>query len=592
VRVIEFSAAATIVPGLHLSVFRDIDDRKRAEDALRFLAEASTLLASSLDHEETLGAVAELAVRRVADWAVIDLLEDGGSLRRLALAHADPAKLELARELSERHPPATHDGHGTGRVVRTGAAEVLFGADATLAREEDGEGLELLRALGFTCAMCLPLRVGGEVAGALELVVARPERRFTSTDVAFAEELARRIGIAMENARAFREAREANRLKDEFLGTVSHELRTPLNVILGWTTMLRTRAAVDVAKALQTIDRNARAQLRLIEDVLDVTRIAAGKLKLEHAEMDLARVVETAIEAVQPKAQAKGLTLEARIAERPCPFYGDAVRLEQILWNLLSNAVKFTPRGGRVTVRLEREGTRVELAVADTGRGLRADFIPLVFDRFRQADSTTTRTERGLGLGLSIVKHLVELHGGTVSAESEGEGRGATFAASLPIRRASLRIAPEPTQSGPWMAVRAAAAARRGAGASLKGVRVLACDDDDDARDLLSEVLSREGALVDVADSAEVALEKLRAHRPDVLVSDIGLPVTDGYALIRSVRALAKDAGGGTPAIALTAYARGEDALTAVRCGYQLHVTKPVDPRKLVAMVAELAAQK
>ncbi len=559
---------------------RLFEDAERVEASQRFLSEASGVLAGSLDYEATLAAVTRLAVPHMADWASIDMLNPDGTFRRVGVAHVDSAKAELGWELSRRHPLSAHDPTGPGNVVRTGVPEVFADISDELLVDavRDPDVLRIIRSLGLVSSLCVPLKIGGRPAGAMTLVSAESRRRFGSADLAVAEELARRASTAIDNARAYREAKEANRLKDDFLATMSHELRTPLNAILGWSTMLRTRPGTDVKKAIETIERNARAQVRLIEEILDISRIMTGKLKLDLKSLDLAGVVRASVDVVSPSAQAKGIALELRLAVETCPFYGDAGRLQQVCWNLLSNAIKFTPKAGRVRVSLVRTGSEVELTVEDTGRGIRADFLPVMFQRFRQADSSTTRTEGGLGIGLAIVGHLVELHGGTVIAASEGEGRGATFKVMLPVRAVSAeekRPAP-PSSTHEKL---------------LSGLRVLVCEDDVDSRELLEEVLSGEGAIVRLAAEAGEAIDHLRDFHPDVLVSDIGLPLVDGYSLMRQIRELGPGEGGRIPAIALTAYAGVEDARRAFSAGYQLHVTKPVDPHELAATVANLAGR-
>jgi signal transduction histidine kinase/ActR/RegA family two-component response regulator len=559
---------------------RLFEEADRTEASLRFLSEASSALAVSLDYDATLAAVARLAVPRIADWASIDMLDPDGTLRRVAVVHADPAKVELGWELSRRHPPAARDGGGPGWVVSTGKTEVFERISAAPPGDAGSEAASLraLRSLGLISSMCIPLYVRGRPAGAMTVGSAESRRHFGTSELALAQELARRASMAIDNALAYREAQEANRIKDDFLATMSHELRTPLNAILGWAAMLRARPDVDVKKAIGTIERNARAQVRLVEEVLDISRIMTGKLKLDLKSFDLMGVLRASVDVVAPSALARGITLDASMAMDRCPFYGDASRLQQVFWNLLSNAIKFTPKGGRVDVCLARSGSEVELTVKDNGRGIRSDFLPVMFQRFRQADSSTTRTEGGLGVGLAIVSHLVELHGGTATAFSAGEGSGATFTVTLPVRAISVQ---EPRPAS------AAATSTK----LLAGLRVLVCEDDADSRDLLHEVLSGEGATVRVAAAAPEALQHLREFRPDVLVSDIGLPLVDGYALIRQIRELSADDGGRTPAIALTAYAGAEDARKAFSAGYQLHVAKPVEPSELSARVANLAGR-
>ena len=380
---------------------------------------------------------------------------------------------------------------------------------------------------------------------------------------------------------------EANsRLKDEFLATVSHELRTPLTAILGWAQLLRKNLppAPLAQHALEVIERNGQSQLHLVEDLLDVSRIISGKLLLDVRAVDPAAVIAAALDAARPAAEAKGVVLDSTLDPAAGTVSGDFDRLQQIVWNLVNNAVKFTPEGGRVIVLLRRAGDRVEIAVADTGVGIGAEFLPYVFDRFRQADATTTRAHGGLGLGLAIVRQLSELHGGTVAVESEGEGRGSTFTVSLPSA--------EPANGG-VEAARAEPPAEPAAAApecqKLGGVRVLVVDDEGDARDLFAMTLRDCGAEVLTAACCAEALTALARERPDVLLADIGMPGEDGYALISRVRALPPDGGGRTPAAALTAYARPEDRMRVLRAGFQIHLPKPVKPAELITVVANLA---
>ena len=392
---------------------------------------------------------------------------------------------------------------------------------------------------------------------------------------------------AQENERLYRETQEANRLKDEFLAMLSHELRTPLTAILGWAHMLRTGQFDEksVAGAYETIERNARAQAQLIDDLLDVSRVITGKLRLDVRAIDPNAFVESAVEAVRPGAESKGVRVQKIIDTGLSYVSGDPVRLQQVVWNLLSNAVKFTPRGGLVQVRLSRVNSHVEIAVSDTGQGISAEFLPHVFDRFRQADQRITRQHGGLGLGLSIVRHLVELHGGTVKAESEGEGRGSVFTVLLPVA---------PVYSGKDAAARVHPAARDTLPAyecpdRLDDLKILVVDDERDTLEMLKIGLSHCGALVSTASSASEALEAMSSSLPDVIISDIGMPELDGYEFIKRVRALPADGGGRVPAVALTAYARTEDRLQALRSGYQMHVPKPVELAELVAVIASLA---
>ncbi len=559
-RLFELRASPNVGPRLHLASLRDVGARRQTEQLARFLDDASDVLASSLHTDETLAAVARLAVPRVADGMAVDLLGPSEGVRRVA---------------------STGAADLVARVHGLPAAGVI----------DDADGAALHRAFGVVSSMCVPLRVQGRPVGAISLISAQSGRRFGAEDLSFAQALAHRASAALENARTFRESQEANRVKDEFLATISHELRTPLNAILGWTTMMRRKPDVDAKKALDTIERNARAQMRLVEDVLDVSRAVTGKLKIEPAEMDVVEVVRAAMEVVAPMADARLITLEGPLDAGPLPFYGDADRLQQAFWNVLSNAIKFTGKGGRVSVRLVRGASHVELVVSDTGRGINAEFMPFVFDRFRQADSSTTRAEGGLGLGLAIVRHIVDLHGGTVRAESRGEGYGTTFTVSLPVRalQGVPPSSPPRVSSGIYLSGSADGAAV--AGKWLSGIRILVCDDDEDARELLGAVLVAEGASVETAAGGTQALQALRDRAHHVLISDVGMPHVDGYELIRQVRAMPEESGGQTPAIALTAYARREDELKAFLAGYQVHVAKPVEPGRLVQVVANLVGR-
>ena len=389
-------------------------------------------------------------------------------------------------------------------------------------------------------------------------------------------------------------AEEANRLKEEFLATLSHELRTPLNAIVGWTQILRTGsrrgnlAPDDLGEGLTIIDRNARAQTQIIEDILDMSRVVSGKLRLDVQRVDLAAVVRAGVDTVQPAASARGVGLRAILDPNAGLVGGDPSRLHQVFWNLLSNAVKFTPKGGQVQVLLERVNSHVEVSVTDTGTGIDPAFLPHVFDRFRQADASTTRRHGGLGLGLAIVKQLVELHGGSVRAKSPGNGQGSTFTVTLPLTAVDADPKPltepvdRPTPEEPRVA-------EPSASVPLAGVTVLVVDDEPDARRVVQRMLESSGAVVEAAGSAAEAIERLRSRVPAVLVSDVGMPDEDGYSLIRRVRALPPAQGGQVHAAALTAYARTADRVQALEAGFQMHLTKPVDPAELIATVAALA---
>lgn len=389
------------------------------------------------------------------------------------------------------------------------------------------------------------------------------------------------------------EAESANRLKDEFLATVSHELRTPLTAILGWSHMLRHNRLSGAAaeRAIKTIERNAKAQAQLVEDILDVSRVITGNLRLKVEQVDAATIINAAIDSVQLAADSKSIRLEVTLDPRARRIQGDAGRLQQVVWNLLSNAIKFTPSGGQVRVRLERASSHVQIKVSDTGQGISPDFLPFLFDRFRQADGSSTRRQGGLGLGLAFVRHLVELHGGTVHAESPGAGLGATFIVRLPlaIERATPVIGGR--RDGPSMADDVIAHPR--ALPSLQGVRVLLVDDDSETLKLMAVLLTEYKATVQTASSVIEALEVFEWYRPDVLISDVAMPGEDGYSLIQKIRAREAEAADNrmTRAIALTAYARVEDRMHALSAGFNMFVPKPVEPVELITSIAALAEQ-
>ncbi len=398
--------------------------------------------------------------------------------------------------------------------------------------------------------------------------------------------------LGAEAARERDKAEDATRLKDEFLATLSHELRTPLNAILGWGRLL-VNGSLDEEKrerALDAIVRNATSQNQLIDDLLDVSRIVSGKLRLNVAPVQVCSVIEAALDVVRPAADAKGVLLQSVLDVEAGPIHGDSGRLQQVVWNLLANAVKFTPRGGRVYVRLQRVHSSVEVAVSDTGSGIASDFLPYVFDRFRQQDGAITRRAGGLGLGLAIVKNIVELHGGTVEAQSGGDREGSTFFVRLPIapvRQSSPdapRLYPPPNGS----ATLAPGADDR---SELAGLKVLVVDDEADARDLLQLLFEHRDAAVTSAASVAEALELVPRVRPDVIVSDIGMPGEDGYSFIRKLRKFSREDGGRTPAVALTAYARSEDRTAALKAGFQSHASKPVDAQELLLVIANLVGR-
>jgi signal transduction histidine kinase/CheY-like chemotaxis protein len=415
---------------------------------------------------------------------------------------------------------------------------------------------------------------------------AEAEAALARRSVADASELTSKLDkTRAELQRALTAAETAARARDEFLATVSHELRTPLTSIIGWIQLLRDeRDPAVIGEGLETIDRNARAQSRLIEDILDFSRINAGKLRLDVRPVDLSDVIRAAIEIVRPAADARSVKLDS-VLNPNALISGDPDRLQQVVWNLLSNAVKFTPRSGRVQVRLERIDSHAELTVSDTGDGISPEFLPHVFDRFSQADSTSTRKHGGLGLGLGIVRHLVELHGGTVEAYSQGLGKGATFAVRLPLLVAHQQ---EPALELQLVAEESSRSAGSPSANDLTGVSVLIVEDNEDARTLLTTILQRSGAFVAAVSGVSDAMKRMTIEQPDIIVSDIEMPGEDGYSLIHKVRR--RQPLSQIPAIALTAYARSVDRVRALEAGFQMHIAKPVDPAELVAAVKTLVA--
>jgi signal transduction histidine kinase/DNA-binding response OmpR family regulator len=471
------------------------------------------------------------------------------ALGRRALAHAAPRAVRLSREELDGHP------HWSA-VGRSGGELALRGWLAAPLSSRQG------RAMGW-------IQLSDKQVG-----------DFTAEDEVLIIQLAQMTSIAAENT-LFNEVQEASRLKDQFLATLSHELRTPLQSILMWAATLRSKTVEKAVmrRGLEVIERNAHAQTQLIEDLLDVSRIISGNLVLEKGSVDLRRVIEVAVEDAQGPAREKGLEIVVEAPELAL-VVGDPHRLRQVVGNLLSNAVKFTPPGGQVAVRLGADPHVAQVSVRDTGKGIAPDFLPHLFERFRQADSTSTRSHRGLGIGLAIVRHLVQLHGGTVHAESDGEGKGATFLLRFPVatpdQLVGLRDGPPEVEAQP---------------ARLEGVRVLLVEDELDSRDCIAHTLGQYGAEVIAVGSAAEAFAAIDANPPDVLISDLAMPDEDGFSLIRRVRALPPDRGGRVPATALSAYARAEERARAMLAGFDLHLAKPVDAAQLASAVLDLAAR-
>lgn len=432
-----------------------------------------------------------------------------------------------------------------------------------------------------------PLSYEDRVIGTLTIIEDVTER--VAREVELQDQIEARSRLLSSEKLARNEAERANRLKDEFLATVSHELRNPLNAILGWAHMLRLGklTPTNAERAVETIYRNAKSQAQLVADLLDVSRIISGKLRLDVRTVDLLYIVNAAIDSIRPTADAKSIRLQTMLDPAAGQISADADRLQQVVWNLLTNAVKFTPKGGRIHVKVQRIDSHVQIIVSDSGVGISKEFLPHVFDRFRQADASSTRIHGGLGLGLSIVHQLVDLHGGAVSALSEGEGKGATFTVTLPfvgvVSNQKEAEAVPPIQSDEILSFDGLP--------SLDGLKILVVDDEADTRDLIREVLKECGSEVITSSSAAEALIAIEQHKPDILISDLGMPDEDGYSLITKIRALPSERGGHIPAAALTAYARAEDRMRVLRSGFQFHLPKPVDSAELVTVVASLAGR-
>jgi PAS domain S-box-containing protein len=575
-----------------VSFIVDLTEQKRSANRTARLQALTAALSESLTPAQVAASVLTHGLTALGAHAgsVALLTERGGELEILDAVGFPQERIEKWRRF-----PVTSEVP-LAEAVRTREMVLI---ESLQARESRYPELSALQAVNNSQALAaVPLIVEGRTVGAMGLTF-REIQKFDENDRAFMLAIARLCAQAIERARLYQaerrmraEAEEANRTKDEFLATLSHELRTPLTAMLGWTRMLRMDMLDEAtsAHALETVERNAKAQAQLIEDLLDVSRIITGKLRLDVRPMELLPVIEAAIDAVRPAADAKNIELQMALDPLAGAVSGDPNRLQQIVWNLLSNAVKFTTRGGQVRVGLGRVDSHVEISVSDTGQGITSDFLPYVFDRFRQADGSTTRMHGGLGLGLAIVRHLVELHGGTVRAQSLGEGHGSTFNVQLPLaemRNADFGLRVENRESALLQS-----ATQNSQSEILNGLRVLVVDDEQDARHLLRTVLESQGAEVVAVGSAREALASLERTMPDVLISDIGMPDEDGFALIRQVRASEAVQGGMIPAAAVSAYVGEENRRQALAAGFQLHVAKPVDPEELIEVVRSLAGIK
>jgi signal transduction histidine kinase/CheY-like chemotaxis protein len=568
----------------------ELDTQKKN---LLFLVQAGELLASSLDYRATLSRLTRLLVPRLADWCAVHL--DGGSVEDMPIAHVDASKVEVLRDLYRRYPFPHEAPHGYGTFVDNGEGQLGSEAE-TRAPEGSGqssEHLALLRAIKARSWLIVPLNVQEHMFGALTLVYGDSGRQYTESDLALVTDLAHRAALAIDNARLYQlsqaersRVEAATRAKDEFVAMVSHELRTPLNAILGWVRLMRSGALSEQKRghAFEVIERNANAQNQLVADLLDISRAITGKIRIQPAQLDLANILDIALEDARLAIEAKRIQVHASLDRERSIMRGDSERLQQVVWNLLNNAVKFTPKGGHIHVSLQRVESDLELSVTDDGVGISPEFLPHVFESFRQSDASAARAHGGLGVGLSITKHLVDLHGGSISAKSAGLGKGAAFVVRLPVSplvSSTLGISQVPATKEPKLS--------SDFPGDLANVRVLVVEDDTDARELIGYVLETCGAEVRLAATAAAALKELTSYAPHVIISDIGMPDEDGYSLIRSIRTSPLLDKKDIPAIALTAFARNEDRTRALVAGFNLHMSKPVEPSALARAVAELA---
>jgi PAS domain S-box-containing protein len=577
------------------AMLTDVTERREREDALR-ASEArkatqlavTDVLARSKDVPDAVRRILEAACSGLG-WCYGALwrVDREANLLRCAEFWAEPGRDLGEFEAATRRTTFSPGVGLPGRVWTSQEGAWI----ADLEQDTNFPRKGMARAAGLRSGFAFPVMFGKEILGVLEFFSDTPRAPDLELMKSFLG-VGSQVGQFIERMRiererqalleseqaARREAEAANRAKDEFLATLSHELRTPLNAIVGWAHLLKTGQldAAQTSRAVAVIDRNAKAQSQIVADVLDVSRIVMGKLRLEVRPVDLSTVMEEALETLRPAAAAKDIQLESAVTPGN-RVSGDPDRLQQVIWNLVSNAIKFTPAGGRIRVDLRRTSGHAEVTVEDTGMGIRPDFLPHVFERFRQSDSSNTRAHGGLGLGLALVRHLVELHGGTVAASSRGEGMGATFTVALPL------MFPADAREE-----RAGAAAESPA-VDLQGLKVLVVDDDGEARDLVATALRRAGAQVRTAANASDALADVGQHPPEVIVSDLEMPGVDGYQLIQRLRALDPEHGGTIPAAALTAHARPDEVRRALDAGFQRHLSKPAAPEEIARAVAALA---
>jgi signal transduction histidine kinase len=552
-------------PELMIGVCVNIDARKAQEHDLQFLAGASAELADLTDYPATMQRIARLAVPHFADWCAVDMLAPDGSLGRVAVAHVNPDKVRLAHELYERYPPQPTDPGGAWAIIRTGKAELVpvISDEMLQASIADPEYLQALRALGLHSYIGVPLVSRGRVLGVLSFITSDSRRVFTERELALATDLAARAAVAIRNSELMEALRQADGAKDVFLATLAHELRNPLAPIANTVALLSRGAepAAMLPRALEVLQRQTAHLTRLVDDLLDLARINSGKIELRRGVLELRDVLRTAVEACQPLVDRRGHALALELPGEPVHVDGDAVRLAQVFSNLLTNAAKYTPPGGRIELRMTPLPDRVTVAVSDSGLGIAPELLPRVFELFTQASLPTGAEPHGLGIGLYLVRGLVQMHGGAIAVESPGLGQGCRFSVTLPRVQADV---PHPAPAAP-----AAAGAHK---------KVLVVDDNRDAAQTLAELLELIGHAPATAHDGASALDMLRDFEPDVVLLDIGLPDINGYEVARRIRAM----GAGSPRlVALTGWGQPDDKRRAAEAGFDAHWTKPVDPAKL-----------
>jgi signal transduction histidine kinase len=564
-------------PPLFTAYLRDITQRKRSEQAGRFLADASRSLAALVDYSSTLQKVARLAVPSFADWCAVDLLEPDGALRRVAVAHADPSKVELAHELHRHYPPDRDAPQGVPHILRTGQPELVSEiTDALLVETvKDTQLLRILRELGLKSYLGVPLQARGRTVGAITFVAAESGRHFDATDLAVAEDLAHRAGIAMENARLYGEVREADRRKDEFLAMLAHELRNPLAPICNALHIMKQNGA-DAAvrgRVREMMERQVQHMTRMVDDLLDVSRITRGKIELRKEVIDLASVVERTVETTRPLIEDRRQTLTVDLPPEPVHLEADPTRLEQVLANLLNNAAKYTDHGGHIGLSARQEDGELVLRVRDTGVGILAEMLPHIFEPFVQSDRVLHHSQGGLGIGLTLVRRLVEMHGGSVTAHSEGPGKGSEFVVRLPAL----------SHKQPIPGARAAGEGGEAVGTAPKR-RILVVDDNVDAAESLALLLRLAGHDVRVAHDGAAALAAVEPDPPDLVFLDIGMPVMNGYDVARRLRE--RIGMENLVLVAVTGWGQEEDRRRSQEAGFDHHLIKPVEPEALHKLLA------